>query len=110
MYREVELSASASPYLPKQTPPFAKEFLSHFSYRKGKNTTYHFKVRSRFREIHIPDTECGPSQKAPFKQSCLFVFGHAACRVLVPLPGIKPRPPAVEAQSLNYRTISEVLQ
>ena len=25
-----------------------------------------FKVRSRFREIHIPDTEYGPSQKTPF--------------------------------------------
>ena len=32
-----ELSASASPYLLKQTPRFAKEFLSHFSYQKGQN-------------------------------------------------------------------------
>ena len=37
-------------------------------------------------------------------------FGRAACRVLVPLPEIKPRPPAEEAQRLNYWTIREVLQ
>ena len=30
------------------------------------------------------------------------------CGILVPQPGIEPTPPAVEAQSLNHWTTSEV--
>ena len=46
-------------------------------------------------------------------QTCIlfcFVFWpcHAACRILVPWPGIEPMPPAVEAQSLNHWTAREV--
>ena len=37
-----------------------------------------------------------------------FFFGHMACRILVPRPGIKPLPPALEAQSLNHWTAREV--
>ena len=33
---------------------------------------------------------------------------HAACRVLVPWPGIEPGPPASGAQSLNHWTAREV--
>ena len=32
----------------------------------------------------------------------------AACRILVPQPGIEPVPPAVEARSLNHWTAREV--
>ena len=32
-----------------------------------------------------------------------------ACGILVPGPGIKPTPPAVEVRSLNHRAIWEVL-
>ena len=37
-------------------------------------------------------------------------FGHAAgaCGILVPRPGIKPAPLAVEARSLNHWTAGEV--
>ena len=35
---------------------------------------------------------------------------HAACGILVPQPGIKPTPPALEAQSLNHWTAREVLE
>ena len=35
-------------------------------------------------------------------------FGHQACGILVPWPGIKPSPPAVEAWRLNHRTAGEV--
>ena len=31
-----------------------------------------------------------------------------ACGILVPQPGIKPTPPAMEVQSLNYWTAREV--
>ena len=37
-----------------------------------------------------------------------FFFGCAACWILVPRPGIKPTPPAVEARSLNHWTAREV--
>ena len=39
-----------------------------------------------------------------------FIFWphHAACRILVPRPGIKPVPPAVETWSLNHWTAREV--
>ena len=38
-----------------------------------------------------------------------FFFGHTAvCGILVPGPGIKPMPTAVEAQSLNHWTTREV--
>ena len=33
---------------------------------------------------------------------------HATCRILVPQPGIKPTPPAVETQSPNHCTTREV--
>ena len=33
---------------------------------------------------------------------------HVACRILVPLPGIAPTSPAVEAQSLHHWTTREV--
>ena len=33
---------------------------------------------------------------------------HVACGILVPRPGIEPRPPAVEAWSLNHWTAREV--
>ena len=39
---------------------------------------------------------------------CLFVFGHMACRTLVPQPGIEPTSPAVEAQSPNHWTTRDV--
>ena len=39
-----------------------------------------------------------------------FFWPHgAACGILVPRPGIKPVPPALEAQSLNHWTAREVL-
>ena len=44
-----------------------------------------------------------------FKQKFLFyLFGRAACGILVPWPGIEPTPPAVEVQSLNHWTTKEV--
>ena len=38
---------------------------------------------------------------AGYSLSLLF-FGHIACGILVPWLGIKPKPPALEAQSLNH--------
>ena len=38
----------------------------------------------------------------------LFIFGHTACGILVPQPGIEPGPPALEAWSLNHWTAREV--
>ena len=38
----------------------------------------------------------------------ILYFGLAACGILVPGPGIKPAPPAVEMQSLNHWTTREV--
>ena len=45
-----------------------------------------------------------------FSLWCLFLFllHRAACGILVPWPGIKPMPPAVEARSLNHWTAREV--
>ena len=42
---------------------------------------------------------------------CLFVFWprHTACGILVPQPGTKSVPPAVEAWSLNHWNSGEVL-
>ena len=62
-----------------------------------------------------------PSRTAPFLRSPgegrhlylhfnFFFWPHCvARRILVPQPGIKPLPPAVEGQSLNHWTIREVL-
>ena len=38
----------------------------------------------------------------------LFYFGHEACGILVPQPGIEPGPPAVELWSPNHWTAREV--
>ena len=39
-----------------------------------------------------------------------FLAANAACRILVPQPGIKPVPPTMEVQSLNHWTAREVLR
>ena len=36
-------------------------------------------------------------------------FGHAACGILIPQPGIKPEPLAMEEQSLNHWTTRKIL-
>ena len=36
-----------------------------------------------------------------------FFFGHVACGILVPRPGIKPRAPAVRALGPNHWTARE---
>ena len=38
-----------------------------------------------------------------------FFFSHEEGRIVDPPPGIKPRPPAVEALSLNHWTAMKVL-
>ena len=38
----------------------------------------------------------------------LFIFGRAACGILVLRPGIESLPPAVEVQGFNYLTTREV--
>ena len=38
---------------------------------------------------------------------CFWVFGYAACGILVPQPGIKPRRSAMRAQSPNHWTTGE---
>ena len=49
----------------------------------------------------------------PSAMSCLFFFFfnvwpyHTECGILVPRPGIKPAPPALEALNLNHRTPRE---
>ena len=46
-----------------------------------------------------------------FPSLFFFVFfwlHRVACGILVPQPGIKPAPPAVEAQSLNHWITREV--
>ena len=49
---------------------------------------------------------CCPSPSSvPF---FFFLPHHTACRLLVPSPGTKLKPPAVEAQSLNRWTTKEV--
>ena len=51
-----------------------------------------------------------PGILALFSIFPLFCFWlcHTACRILVPQPGIKPAPPALEAWSLNHWTTREV--
>ena len=44
--------------------------------------------------LHMPSEPC--------YKIFFFFFDHKACGILVSLPGIKPTPPAVEAQSLNH--------
>ena len=40
----------------------------------------------------------------------LFICSNLqVCEILVPQPGLEPAPPAVESQSLNHCTVSEVL-
>ena len=51
---------------------------------------------------------CQPPDKdlSPLSIICLFIYfwpHHAACRILVPQPGIKSVPPAVGAQSHNHK-------
>ena len=53
---------------------------------------YHFYFHTSFSEVKIT------------KVNSFFLFGYtcAACRILVPQPGIEPTPPVVEVQNLNH--------
>ena len=54
---------------------------------------------------------CSLPQYTQHPHSFLFFFfwpRYVACGILVPQPGIKPVPPAVEARSLNHWTTREV--
>ena len=42
-----------------------------------------------------------------FRVKKIFFFGHVACGILVPRPGIKPRAPAVRALGPNHWTARE---
>ena len=37
-----------------------------------------------------------------------WIFGHEACGILAPRPGIEPAPPALEVHCLNHWTTREV--
>ena len=43
-------------------------------------------------------------------QGCFILLHCPACGILVPQPGIKPAPPALEAQSLNHKTPRDSLK
>ena len=63
--------------------------------------------------MHNADTQCTVEEREEAKgqrKKIFFFFWphHAACGVLVPRPGIEPRHPAVETQSLNHWTAREV--
>ena len=51
---------------------------------------------------------CEADAFLPFLFLFCFCMLHAACRILVPTPGMEPVPPAVEAQSPNHWTGREV--
>ena len=50
----------------------------------------------------------GFSLVGSFLQGFFFLLGHAACGILVPQPGFKPMPPAVDTWSFNHWTTGEV--
>ena len=53
---------------------------------------------------------CNPLTYNPLPSAFFFIFWlhHVACSILVPWPGIEPKPPVAEAQSLNHWTTREV--
>ena len=60
-------------------------------------------------------TECILTHHCPLRVSFPFFFSLslsffvvAACKVLVPQPGIEPKTPAVETQSLNHWTARKI--
>ena len=73
----------------------------YWSFSIGLSNEYSESISIRNRSVHL----IGGRENTPADP------GHKVCGILVPRPGIKPSPPAVEAlkaQSLNHRTTSEV--
>ena len=60
----------------------------------------------------IPDFLSAPLLPLPFKKIYIFKkfswLYHIACGILVPQPGIRPEPLALEARSLYHWTTREV--
>ena len=52
---------------------------------------------------------CNPLMYNPLPSALFFRLHHVACSILVPWPGIEPRPPALKAQNLNNWTTREAL-
>ena len=81
----------------KKTEPFPPQFL----FPTGKQ----FKCFSCF----LVFTTIFLKIISPFLNFILFFWPCCtACRILVPWPGLKPSPPAVEARRLNHWTAREV--
>ena len=89
--------------------------------RKRKDT-YHFENYQQTAHAHQRCSLSLPSICCyevfwflPIRATLLFLFfsffwpHHAVCRILVPRPGIKPGPSAVEARTFNHWTTREVL-
>ena len=67
-------------------------------------------LRHHFKRLDLTDSKTLNHQILPLPFFVFIGLGphHAACRTLVPLPGIKPVSPALEIQGLNHRTAREV--
>ena len=61
------------------------------------------KTKKTFIYLAVPGLRCGSGIFSCGMQSL-----DAACGILVPWPGIEPRPPALGAQSLSHQTTREV--
>ena len=62
----------------------------------------------KFKKIYVFGREGRGGRPKFYELRVPTLFGVVACRILVPQPGIKPVPPAVEAWSLNHWTAREV--
>ena len=79
--------------------------LSHSTHNSGVNRYLYTQEIQNSTTSHFLQHCCPSPSSVPF----FFFLPHpTACRLLVPSPGTKLKPPAVEAQSLNRWTTKEV--
>ena len=65
-------------------------------------------TREAFLPLNLPAINCLSLSFLRLKIFSFFSSHYVACGILVPRPGIKPVPPAVEAESPNHWTTREV--
>ena len=85
------------------------KYVKSITKKKSIENNYEALKINIFSKIYYLELFFPPVSK-DFFLSFFFRLHCAACRVLVPWPGIKPKPPALGAQSLYHWIAREVLQ
>ena len=107
-HRDRHLALGAA-HLPSSLCPLSYLQMGKPRLQRGRAAVrVRWQARAGGRPAWLPSGDGIPHAHPNFFHSFFFLLHFAACRILVPGPGIEPGPPEVEAWSCNYGITREV--